>query len=86
MKRCIVKVSTHLILDALAFPEGSEIEACLGERAPLGEIELIISHDDLPDVPEGNPLPSLLPTFTLVGDLPAKFIEFDWNLENKGYG
>lgn len=82
MKIARVRVSTHIILGTLAFPDGAEIVACIGERAPLGEIELFVTHSDLPDVPEGHEIPIRQPVLTLV-DADKKrpeFISFDWGL------
>lgn len=80
MKIARVFVATDLIMAVLAFPEGATVKACLGERAPLGEIELIVEHDDLPDVPDGHEIPIRKPILTLL-DADKKrpeFISFDW--------
>lgn len=76
----LVVVSTHLLLDALAFPEGTTIVACYGEGAAWpGEITLAVEHPDLPITPEGSS-PHLRPTLHVTGPRPASYITFDWNL------
>lgn len=82
MKVARIVVSTKLILDALAFPDGAEVKACIGERAPLGEIELFIEHDALPDVAKGHEIPQRVPVIT-AEHLPATFFTFDWGEEVK---
>lgn len=77
MKVARIVVSTKLILDALAFPDGAEVKACIGERAPLGEIELFIEHDALPHVPQGHEIPRRDPVIT-AENLPGTFYTFDW--------
>ncbi len=81
MKVARIVVSTEIILDALAFPKGAKVKACMGERAPLGEIELFVEHDDLPDVAQGHEIPQRVPTITTTGEPPAAFFAFDWGKE-----
>ena len=73
-------VSTDLLLEALAFPEGSRVLACIGERASLGEIELFVEHDDLPDVPKGMPIPIRVPQISVsdADKRPSDFFKFEW--------
>lgn len=80
MKIARVFVATDLIMAVLAFPEGATVKACLGERAPLGEIELIVEHDDLPEVPAGGEVPTLKPRITILNSeqRPSQFYAFDW--------
>ena len=80
MKAASVLISTELIMGALAFPEGATVKACLGERAPLGYIELVVEHDDLPEVPEGGEVPALKPCINILNieQRPSHFYAFDW--------
>lgn len=76
----IVQISTDLILQALAFPEETKVRACIGERAWLGRIELVIEHPDLPSVADGQAISEIVPVFTWKGeDRPAKFLNFSWS-------
>jgi hypothetical protein len=54
MKTAIVRVSPELLADALKFPKGTEILACRREYFFDREIELVVSHDDLQEVPKGS--------------------------------
>jgi hypothetical protein len=72
-----------LILDALAFPEG-----CKGREGNVlvtatGSIvvELVVEHEDLPVVMEGDVLPLLSPRLTQKGERPSAFFDFDWGLD-----
>ena len=76
-----ISISTDLLLQALAFPEDTEIMACIGDRAYLGIIDIIVESADLPTVEPGNPIPLLTPTLTADYDKrPATWIKFNWNL------
>lgn len=80
MKVARICISTQLILDALAFPKGAQVKACIGERAPLGEIELFVEHDALPDVASGHEIPQRVPVIH-AEELPVTFFTFDWGEE-----
>lgn len=76
-----VRLSTDLILQALAFPEGTTVIACDGERAGYpGDIDLIVHHPDLPVTPELAFAPLTTPIHKLINKPPSAFFEFDWNL------
>jgi hypothetical protein len=66
----VLKVSHQLVLESLGLPEDTTI---LGAwMAPFGVcVWLAVEHPDLPEVPEGAPLPILTPIFAR--------INFDWN-------
>lgn len=67
MRAAKIRISTHLILQALGFPEGTEVRACYGERAGYpGEIDLIVTHPDLDEVAEGAEAPLMVPEITFV--------------------
>lgn len=83
MRIARVRVSMQLFLDALAFPEGARVRACVGERAGLGDIDLFIEHDDLPEVPEGQEIPLRVPVITTEEPPPSDFFTFDWGEEVK---
>lgn len=77
-----IKIDSNLFLQALAFPPGTKIRACLG-LSPSGAIELIVEHDALPERPaNGEITTQLSPIITLVNadTLPKNFYQFDWNL------
>lgn len=80
MRVARIVINTRLLLDALAFPDGAKVKACIGERAPLGEIELFVEHEYLPDVPDGQPIPRRDPIIK-AEYLPATFYTFDWGEE-----
>jgi len=79
-----VRVSTALLVQALGFPEGTEVVACFGERAGYpGDIDLVLEHPDLPPVGEAGEAPELSPTFEIVGPKPASYLKVDWGLNKK---
>lgn len=80
MGRAMVDVSAHLILDALAFPEGTIIMGIkyIPESYTL---RLYVSHEDLPELPEAAIATPVTPLHTYIeGRRPADWIAFDWNL------
>ena len=82
MKRKLarVRVSTTLILTALAFPDDANIIACFGDRAGYpGEVDFIVESDDLPVLDEGQEAPLLIPVISVVGPNPGTWLAFDWN-------
>ena len=83
-----VRVSTHLLLQALGFPHDTEILGCSGHDAHPwfgGTIELCVSHPSLPRLDPGENVPLVVPTFTRNEDYkPGKFLTMDWNLPGKG--
>ncbi len=83
MKVARIRISTQLILDALAFPKGAKVKACIGERAALGDIDLFIEHGDLPKVPDGQQIPLRVPVITAKVPPPSEFFAFDWGGEDE---
>jgi hypothetical protein len=86
-----VRITTDLILQALHFPAGARVLACYGERAAYpGDIELVVEHDELPEVAEGGEAPLMKPVITIYyeGDAipangrvhlaPLVIIGFEW--------
>lgn len=80
MKLGVVRVSTNLILEALCFPIGTEIRACIGERAPMGEIEFVIRYDGLRDLEPGAAIPHIRTTVTKLNadQPPSQFYIVDF--------
>ena len=79
--RARIRVSTPLILQALAFPEGTKLVACHTEHvASDGYVEFVLDHRDLPLLIEGQAAPVIVPVFTQVGPRPETWIKVDWNI------
>ena len=60
-----VRLSLDLLADML-FPNGTRIIRAYEPESIIlgcGELELVVTHTDLPAVQEGDPIPELHPTF-----------------------
>ena len=76
MRAARIRLGTQIVMDDLGFPQGTKVKACFGERVSLGQIELIVEHDDLPDIPQGQVIPEYVPVWVLNAD--GKEISFSW--------
>jgi hypothetical protein len=76
MRVAKIRITRELLRDALALPESARVlEVRQNSLIEGGSIEIVVEDDALPEVPEGNYLRELSPTFTSV----PKFL--DWGLK-----
>lgn len=79
--RCAkIQVSSDLMRDVLAMPDGSVIYGA-SWNPYIRAVELFVTSPDLPLVKEGE-VPEITPIFTADYDKkPSTWLEFDWNLD-----
>lgn len=73
-------VSRELMADSLAMPEGTEI---LGVSIDIytSQIRFLVSHEELPEVPEGSRATEIMPQIELdYENKPSTWIKFAWGL------
>lgn len=80
--RVKISVSGELLLQALRFPEDTELVTVLEDRegflAGRPVVELYLYHPDLPEVKEGRFIPECSPTWVST----YYYVFEDWNLDN----
>lgn len=76
-----VQIDTSLIVEALGLPKGTEFVGAGMSLTHRGILNVIISHDDLPAVKEGKPIPDALPSFKTEADKRPFGIQLEsWGL------
>ena len=72
-------VTGELIARALAMPEGTEIKHIALDDPFSNTFRFYVSHEDLPDIREGEQPREIIPVITTKGNLsPRDWLKFDW--------
>lgn len=75
MKRGIVRISPKLLLELFQYENGTVIDARMNHFNGSGTIELLIEHEDMPEVQEGEEVRIIAPSYTRTFDKKGHLIE-----------
>jgi hypothetical protein len=76
MRYARIVVSAELLRQALSLPSGTVVRAVAMTTFPDLDIEMVVEHEGLRDLREGDAIPLATPTFAKKDGPPAVFC--DW--------